>query len=362
MEDDTSSNEDNNSSNAESNNSESTEEKPNETNLIVYSMATNEPALKFKTSSVPLSLGIAADLGKLYLSATDVLCDDWHVSMYIDSHPKHRIVRLYRQTTKKIDTNEEEDNTQEDSIGHTTKTKTQIESEVLPDIYESVRDRVREFIKESYVYRNADNVLVIQGHGNPQIVSQFTSIGVLSDGSLDNLKIVSLAKDISMLKNNTDKKPFKIIALDSCCLALLENVVALEEVCDYVVAFQDEAPWNGFVNAYLLEILCSNDSWPSKLKRVLQIYAQDAESQDKPSSISLFATEHSKELLELVRAIRPMSPNPSIRDLWSDVFRKVPSHAQTRFRNLFNRVLLAHEIPSNAPRRKESRHGMSILV
>jgi len=326
-----------------------------ELNLIVYSMATNEPALQFHTSSVPLSLGVTADLGKLYLAAVDVRCDDWRVSMYIDSHPNHRLIHLYRLATNTDTLN---------ITNNTSINKTHIESELLPDTYEKVKDRVREFIKESYTYKDANNVLIIQGHGDPQLISTFHSVGILSDGSSDSLRITDLARDIKRLHVNSPSsmKPFKVIALDSCCLATLENVVTLMEVTDYIVAFQDEAPWNGFVNAYLLELLCGDEEWPKKLVGVMQVYAHDALSQDKPSGMSLLATEHSNELLELVRVVTPLTAKPQPRDIVSYVLPRTPTHTQQRLKQLLGRVLLAHVMPENAARRREQRNGLNVFV
>src|ERR1019366_783167 len=183
-------------------------------NLIIYSMASNEPDLPEITCAVSLDLGIMADIGKLYMSACSVISERWNITMYLDMHPNHYIVRMSKNDGK---------------VELTRKT-------VNPDTKPILaRDRVKKHIKKAYKQGHS-NGLVLGGHGMVyRRGSEYTPIGFLSDGTFDALPVNNLAEDIEEILG--EDKPFVFVALDSCNLATLENVVALSKVTEYVLSF-----------------------------------------------------------------------------------------------------------------------------
>jgi hypothetical protein len=324
-------------------------------NLIVFSMAADAPGVS-SASSVALDLGVMADLGKLYLSACDVVSERWRVSMYVDAHPAHRVVRLTKRDGRAL-----------------------MESRRLEDVYELARDRLGDFVRASYL-PDATNALVVGGHGS---ASRYAPVGLLSDGSQDSLTVADIASDVARVLDGRARMEF--VALDSCCLSTLENVLVLGPVAKYVLAFQDEAPWNGFVSARTLEICCDMAlSWRRRLELVLESYASDALSQERPSGASLLATEWAPELWQYLAASGVLVPLPiegrhghrsartraaaaveaeaeEEQDLGSLIERRLEGPERARARQLMREVLLAHRVPRNGAR-EPPRSGLSVRL
>jgi hypothetical protein len=314
-------------------------------NLLVYAMSTNEPG----TPHVSLDLGVMADLGKLLTSASDMLTGgdavaSWRVTMYLDAYPTHRLLTL--------------------SPGPTT---LRVEYETVQDSYESAHDRLREFVR-AYYLPGGENGLVIGGHGRAhRTASSYTGVGMLSDGTSDALLLERLVQDLAGITGSASvggtSQPFAYLALDSCCLATLEILRLLEPLTRYVVAFQDEAPWNGFVSSELLQVLSSTRPLRSRLASTLDVYAREARSQDKPSSISLLSTEHAALLYDVLHHTLPSTRRKRSRDLLAYAREYLSDRTLGMVERLYPLVVLEHSVPANIPARRVGvRNGLSLFI
>jgi hypothetical protein len=322
-------------------------------NLMIYGIAADEPRLLDVVTSVSLDLGVMADLGKLYISACDVVSETWAVALYVDAHPRHRLIHISKRDGE-----------------------VRIRQSRLEDAYERVRDRVREFVREAYDPK-ADNALVLGGHGSVyRRGSAYTPVGFLSDGSHDELRVSDLASDLEEVLTSSAEaynlphpEPLSFVALDSCCLSTLENVRALSGAAKLVLSFQDEAPWNGFVSTRTLEVCCDLplSTWRERLEAGMRVYVHDSRSQEEPSSVTLASTEGAEELWALFRSLPrpPRGRTPASKDLRA-YYRNLLSSREDRqslatIEAAFSCVVLAHYTPENGIRRDE-RNGLSCFV
>lgn len=297
-------------------------------NLMVYAMACNDPGLAEQTGAVSLELGVTSDVGKLAMSAFSTVNDQWRVAIYVDIHPKNYVLEI-----KKI------------------RGKVHIDRKEVKKL-DTVLERVDGFL-HAYYSAKFNNVFVIGGHGMPYPPpksSEFAPVAYLKNGRIDRLKLNELAKIIP--------GHLKALVLDSCCLGTLETVSLFKNITDYIVAYQAEGPWNGFISTDILSF-CGTSNIDVCLRGSLRKYKEQSTSQENPSPVTLIAT---RNLTSLSRAVQrlPSTDNPIFRDILRYAKRKLSSNSYETFKRLYDSVVIAYEVPENYEGERE--HGLNAYL
>ena len=110
-----------------------------------------------------------------------------------------------------------------------------------------------------------------------------------TDETLYIEELAGLFEDISQKKKLTNKL-FEYIALDTCGLSIAQCIASFKSSTDWVIAFQDDTPWNGSICCNLLDHL--DKYLPSKqfkelFHALVEKYLNDAHSQEDASGISI---------------------------------------------------------------------------
>jgi hypothetical protein len=310
--------------------------RPKDLNLLVYAMACNAPGLPEETGAVSLELGVMADLGKLITSAWEAPPGDWRIAIYTDMYPHHSVQILRKPQD------------------HVEMRRTLIERPA-----DRADERVQWFISQYYdpAKRNA---LIIGGHGMtyaPPRPAEFWPVAFRQDGSIDILTLPELTQAILA---GTGGKHLDFVVLDTCCLSTLDTAVRMNDVTDYVVAYQQEGPWNGFISSSLLE-LCQSNDLPTGLVACLQRYANNAVSEEDPSPMTLIYTPAAQELYNLIETV-PRSPRPQYRDLATYILSRRNNWIDKReFIQIYERAIISYQVPSNY-RAPEMEHGLAHYI
>lgn len=312
------------------------ESTPTIVNLLIYSISANDPALPELEEAVSLDLGVMADLGKLMMSAWNSHTDNWTVSMYLDMYPTHYIIKL-------------------------SKTNGQVQiirTEVLQqDKHIKAKDRIGSFISKNYLHTNGVNAFIIGGHGDiingkpyysPVSLLENT---LLENNKIDNISIEELAKTI--METLKKPKPFAFVCLDACGLATLETVSQLKDTTDWLMAYPDYTPWNGFVNIDVIDICCQclskNVSVQECLSKVVMKYTLYSESQEDPSGVTVFHTQFVDQLSNIVTKLVSEDNNKQKEpvDLLTYIETKLNNLDFQEFKKIFDKVVVSYKIPWN---------------
>lgn len=326
-------------------------------NLLIYAIASNDPGLPQQTGAVSLELGVMADIGKLFMAANNSTSLTWRATMYVDMYPHNYIITAYRDSNKEL-----------------VFTRTTIQDR---DRKGKVVDRFSAFITR-YYNSGSVNGLVVGGHGMPyKEDSAFVPVAYTREKKVDRLRLVDISESILTLSSpqptipttkkgkdvNKDRdisrKPFSFFALDTCCLSTLEAVVTLQDTADYILAYQAEGPWNGFITTNIFN-LCSIHGAKACLERSMVEYANQAESQENPSPVTLIDTGDVKELARLSSDL-PSSGSSDGVDLLVYARQNLKKHAIGRFETAFKNVVIRRVVPSNYTSSTE-QHGLTTYL
>jgi ribosomal protein S18 acetylase RimI-like enzyme len=301
-------------------------------NLLVYCMASNHPGLAEETGAVSLELGVMGDVGKLLMGAYDVASERWTVRVYLDVHPGDYVLSITRTG----------------GVVSTSRTP-------VRDRKDRARDRLATFLRE-YYRPLEDNGLVVGGHGMtypPPRPAEFWPVAYRRDGSVDTLTLPEIRDSIPAT--------LRFLVLDSCCLSTLEAAGTLEGSAEYLIAYQGEGPWNGFISRDTLSLYTTRPTLLSFLQGSAERYLLEAESQEQPSPITLIRTAGIGELLALSDDLPPTT-DPEYRDLLTYANDRLRRKVQkARFKRAFDRVVVGYVVPSTYSARAEE-HGLSFYA
>lgn len=313
-------------------------------NILVYSMACNHPGLPEETGAVSLELGVMADIGKLVSTAYNTIHTNstqarWNITIYLDGHPGDYIMTMQQH---------------DNGVGiKATRTNVQ-------DRGDTCAERMGKFLRE-HSMEKADNMLIVGGHGmiyenNKQ--AEFWPVSYREDGSIDTLTIREIAHAIN---RNVRGGKVRLLVLDSCCLSTLEVLETVNESCEYLVAYQSEGPWGGFLSQHTLMHLLSSPDMKTAIIRCMEEYKRAADSEENPSPITLMRTKYFRDLLNEVEELSH-SKNRTYQDLLTYARTTIKSTRQRNaFKRIFDSVVVAYLVP-NTYRPNGEENGLSHLV
>lgn len=331
---------------------------------------------------------------------------DWNIAIYVDGYPAHYVVQIKKRS---------------DGNG------VQMDRETLQKHFPQCIGNMEYFLERFY-RKDAHNVLLIGGHGDlvagrgvffpidtfnncldvnelAQLIQKKCGGGTTpmsakdkgeeEEGERENLRDSKeeqhhsstttstpnhKKKKKQKINNNSNdnsaktlplssliKKPFDYIALDTCGLSHLDTVITLEKCTDYVVAYEDDTPWNGSISTSLVQILISKLP-QGKVLEALQLiadtYAKDALSQEQPSGMSILCLLEASKLhsyiVELFDKLHKNSSNSkkmnkSDKDILEEAERLLlESSSQEKtirlkeLKEMLTKVVIYHRIPNNA--------------
>lgn len=300
-------------------------------NLMVYSMACNDPGLPDETGAVSLELGVMADIGKIITSSLNSNSANWLVTIYVDIYPNNYILEIRKdKNTNKVDINKKNVNKK--------------------DI---CKDRLKQFLK-AYYNKDEINAFIIGGHGmiySNYREAEFVPISYRKNGDIDRIKMTEI---LSCIPNK-----LAFLVLDSCCIGTLDNIYIFRNITDYIVCYQAEGPWNGFISTDTLSF-CSYEDVEFCLKKSLDKYKEQSESQDDPSPITLIETKYIQQLYDFCQELPENNTKKGYRDLLnysSDVLTKKEF---IKLNKLYKKVVIGYIIPNNYNLKTEN--GLNIYI
>jgi len=305
-------------------------------NLLVYSMACNHPGLPEGTGAVSLELGVMADIGKLLMSAYNIANDRWRVVVYLDGHPGDYIMLITKAnnniTTSRILVENRED---------------------------TCAERLGRFLRE-YSREGEDNALVIGGHDmiyEDGKEAEFWPVSYRADDTIDTITIREIG--ISIQQHIVGGR-VQFLVLDSCCLCVMEVLNTLKNCCEYLVAYQSEGPWNGFLSKNVLNILTTSPNMQTGLVNCLEEYKTAAESEENPSPMTLIKTKNIDELLVLVTKL-PQSQRQTYKDVLAYAQGIVKNRREKNaLKKVFDSVVVHYAVPNTYTNKEEN--GVSLLI
>jgi len=150
------------------------------------------------------------------------------------------------------------------------------------------------------------------------------------------------------------------LVLDSCCLGNIENVYTFRNLTDYIVCYQAEGPWNGFISTDTLSF-CSDISIKECLKKSLEKYKEQSESQENPSPVTLISTLKVDDLYTAINKL-PKTKDHYFRDILSYASTVLNKTEYKKFLELYNKVVIAYEVPDNYESEDGEQNGLGAYI
>lgn len=147
---------------------------------------------------------------------------------------------------------------------------------------------------------------------------------------------------------------------DSCCLGNIENAYIFKDTTDYIVCYQAEGPWNGFISTDTLSF-CSDVTIEECLKKNLEKYKEQSQSQENPSPITLVDVSYIEELYTSIKNL-PKPKDHYFRDILTYAREVLKKTEYNKFLALYNKVVITYEVPDNYESEDGEQNGLSAYI